>query len=357
METGDRGFPMPENGPDRGQEIDAFLNEAGWGDASRVKLAADASSRSYERLEGGPGRAILMNAPVAGDQAKSPAAAAYNQTAHLAVDCRPFVAIDRYLRSLGLSAPEILAADTGRGLLLLEDLGDDLFASVLNNGAAKEEELYATATDVLLALHGAEARQPGLATYDAGALAAEVALLSEWYAPLALHTELGGRAQTEYQSIWRDLFPALLAGPRVLVLRDYHAQNLFWLPGRLGVARAGLIDFQDALLGSPAYDLVSLLEDARRDVSPPCAASMLARYCRSAAGRPGFDEARFRTAYALAGAQRNCKILGIFARLARRDGKTAYLELLPRVRAHLRTGLAHPALAPLNRWFAANLPL
>lgn len=341
---------------ERRREIDAFLNAAGWGDAKRVKLAADASSRSYERLMGPKGRAILMNAPVENGALKSPAAMAYNHAAHLAEDCQPFVAIDVHLRRLGLSAPKILAADTGRGLLLLEDLGDDLFASVLAGGGP-EAELYAAAVDVLLALHGADTRPSGLAAYDSGALAAEVALLSEWYAPLALQSELGARAQNDYRRIWRDLFPALLSGPQVLVLRDYHAQNLFWLPGRNGVARVGLIDFQDALLGSPAYDLVSLLQDARRDVSPQCAASMLSRYCRLAAGRPGFDAAAFRAAYALAGAQRNCKILGIFARLARRDGKAAYLGLLPRVRAYLRAGLAHPALAPLNQWFAANLPL
>jgi len=346
----------------RERDIIAFLNRAGWGDAARVALAADASARSYQRLFGAAGTAVLMNAPVGGDQLKSPAAAAYNRTAHLAVDCRPFVAIDGYLRRLGLSAPEIFAADVGLGLLLLEDLGDDLFASVLMNGAAEEEELYAAAIDVLLSLHTADVQGDGFAEYDADALAAEVSLLTEWYAPLVLEGELSGAALHEYQRIWQNLFPALLTGPRVLVLRDFHAQNLFWLPQRSGAARVGLIDFQDGVLGSPAYDLVSLLEDARRDVSAALAETMLARYCDGALkgalkGTLPFNEAAFRAAYAVAGAQRNAKILGIFARLAKRDGKPAYLNLLPRVEAHFRRNLGHPALAPLKSWFSEHLPL
>jgi len=351
---------------EREQEIVDFLQLAGWGAANRTRMADDAGYRSYQRLSGPLGKAILMNAPPGGDQLRSAAAAAYNRLAHLATDCRPFAAVAHYLRRLGLVAPQIMAADLPRGLMLLEDLGDDLFASAIPAGA-DETQLYGTAIDVLLALHAVPVpgRLPvgdggdhALSHYDAGAQEAEVRLLSEWYAPAVIGRALEAPAQAEFIEHWRHLFAAVLPARPVLVLRDYHAQNLFWLPQRQSVARVGLIDFQDALLGSPAYDLVSLLEDARRDVPPALAAAMLARYCAGAAlADSGFDEAAFRTAYAVAGAQRNCKILGIFARLAKRDNKPAYLQLIPRVRACLRQDLQHPALLPLKKWFAAHLPL
>lgn len=342
-----------------------FVRRAGWGDAAHILLPQDASTRRYHRLSGARGNAILMDAPPGGDQLKSAAAAVYNQTAHLAADCRPFAAIALYLRGLGLSAPEIFAMDLPRGLILLEDLGDALFAQAIPAGA-EEITLYAAAIGALLALHAAPApvvlpvgdgSEYALPVYDAGALAAEVLLLCEWYAPHCGQA-LSAAAQAEFLALWGQSFARLLEGQRVLVLRDFHAQNLFWLPQRSGAGRAGLIDFQDGLLGSPAYDLVSLLEDARREVPEPLAAQMLSRYCAGAkAAHPDFDEAAFRAAYALAGAQRNCKILGIFARLALRDSKPAYLDLLPRVRAHLRRDLAHPELAGLKDWFAAHLPL
>ncbi len=351
---------------EREREISDFLNRAGWGAAARTRLAEDAGYRSYQRLTGAAGKAMLMNAPPGGDQLRSPQAAAYNRVAHLATDCRPFVAVANFLRGLGLSAPEIYAADLPRGLLLLEDLGDDLFADAIPAGA-DETELYSAAIDVLLALHGAPAPARlragagddfALSHYDAAAQEAEVLLLSEWYAPLVTGGALSEAAVQEYLTHWRCCFASHRPADPVLVLRDYHAQNLFWLPQRKGVARVGLIDFQDGLLGSPAYDLVSLLEDARRDVPPQLAAAMLDRYCAGAASvNRGFDETAFRAAYAMAGAQRNCKILGIFARLAKRDNKPAYLALIPRVRAHLRQDLRHPAFAALNAWFAAHPPL
>lgn len=351
---------------EREQEITDFLYQAGWGAARRTRMAEDAGYRSYQRLSGAMGKAMLMNAPPGGDQLRSAQAAEYNQVAHLATDCRPFAAVAQYLRQLGLAAPQILAMDLPRGLMLLEDLGDDLFASAIPAGA-DEAQLYGAAIDVLLALHAAKV--PGqfpagdggdhvLSHYDAGAQEAEVRLLGEWYAPLALGHALEAKAEAEYLSLWRHYFSHTMPARPVLVLRDYHAQNLFWLPGRSGVARVGLIDFQDALLGSAAYDLVSLLEDARRDVPPALAAAMFARFCAGAArADAAFDEAAFRTAYAVAGAQRNCKILGIFARLAKRDHKPAYLQLIPRVRALLRHDLQHPEFAPLRAWFAAHLPL
>ncbi|MFP5469785.1 MAG: aminoglycoside phosphotransferase family protein, partial [Alphaproteobacteria bacterium] len=228
-------------------------------------------------------------------------------------------------------------------------------------------ELYAAAIDVLLALHAApvphsltvgDGGDHHLSHYDADAQEAEVLLLSEWYAPVVTGKALGDAARDEYVAHWRHYFALTQPATPVLVLRDYHAQNLFWLPQRTGIARVGLIDFQDGLLGSPAYDLVSLLEDARRDVPSELQTQMLDRYCAGAGSmNPAFDDAAFRAAYAISGGQRNCKILGIFARLAKRDNKPAYLKLTPRVRAYLRQDLRHPAFAPLNAWFATHLPL
>ncbi len=362
MADGQHGWKMSE----REREIMDFLDRAGWGGAVRTPLADDAGYRSYQRLTGAKAKAMLMNAPPAGDQLRSPQAAAYNQIAHLATDCRPFVAVAAYLRGLGLSAPQVLAADLPRGLLLLEDFGDDLFANTIPAGA-NEAQLYGAAIDTLLALHAAPApdRLPVedsdeyvLSSYDPAALEAEVMLLSEWYAPLVNGRTLTDAARDAYLAHWRNYFEQLHPRRPVLVLRDYHAQNLFWLPQRSGAARVGLIDFQDGLLGSPAYDLVSLLEDARRDVSPQLAAQMLDRYCAKAtAADSTFDETVFRTAFAVAGAQRNCKILGIFARLAKRDNKPAYLQLIPRVRAYLRQDLQHRDFAPLKAWFAEHVPL
>ena len=351
---------------EREQEIIEFLNRAGWGAAVRTRLAEDAGYRSYQRLSGARGKAMLMNAPPGGDQLRSAEAAEYNRVAHLASDCRSFAAVAKYLRGLGLSAPQILAADLPRGLMLLEDLGDDLFANVIPRGA-DETALYAAAIDTLLALHAAkiparlavgDGGDHVLSQYDAAAQQAEVLLLCEWYAPMVTGVALGDAARDAFVEQWRCVIAQTQPARPVLVLRDYHAQNLFWLPGRNGVAQVGLIDFQDGLLGHPAYDLVSLLEDARRDVPPALRMHMLDRYCATAkAADRTFDDAAFRTAYAIAGAQRNCKILGIFARLAKRDNKPAYLKLIPRVRAYLRQDLQHPAFAPLNAWFATHLPL
>jgi len=349
---------------EREQEILDFMEKAGWGGATRTRLAEDASYRSYQRVAGAKGRAMLMNAPIGGDQSRSPQAAAYNRVAHLATDCRSFAAYAAYLRSLGLSAPEIFAADLPRGLLLLEDFGDDLFFQAIPDGA-DETTLYEAAIDVLLRLH--TARTPEtlpvgdgsdfvLSQYDPPAMLAEAMLLCEWYVPQQTGGVLSAAVREEFQPLWAHCLGHLNITAPVLVLRDYHAQNLFWLPHRTGVARVGLIDFQDGLLGSPAYDLVSLLEDARRDVAPELAARMLDYYCAKAkAVNPGFDAAAFRTAYAITGAQRNCKILGIFARLAKRDGKPGYLQSIPRVQDYLRHDLTHPELAALKGWLEKHL--
>ncbi len=314
---------------ERGERITRFLQEHGYGCAARVPLAGDASFRRYERLEGGPRPAVLMDAPPTQN------------------DVRPFLRVGQYLRARGLSAPEVIAADVAAGLVLLEDLGDRSFNRALAGGA-DERVLYGAAVDLLVELQ----RQPApadLPAYDQAKLLAEAALLVGWYAP-----ELGQSAADEYRDLWTELLPRARAGPDTFVYVDYHADNLFWLPERTGIARVGLLDFQDARVGPPAYDPVSLLEDARRDLAPGLAEAMIARYLRR---RPELDPEAFRAAYAVLGAQRNAKILGLFSRLARRDGKRGYLPLQSRVRAHLMRDLAHPALAPLARWFERWLPL
>ncbi|MBK1636151.1 aminoglycoside phosphotransferase family protein [Rhodovulum adriaticum] len=316
------------------RNADAFLSGAGWGAAQRAPLAGDASNRRYERLTGGPdgAGAVLMDAPPQRGE-----------------DVRPFTAIARHLSGLGLSAPAILAEDAENGFLLLEDLGDALFARVIPRHPALEPTLYAAAVDLLADLH--RAPPPGiLPAYDADLMADLACLPFDWYLPALGRPAPAGAKQAFAAAIRAQL--ARHAPPSVLVLRDYHAENLIWLPSRTGTARVGLLDFQDAMVGHPAYDLVSLLEDARRDVPPPLQAHMLDRYIAAS----GADAGAFRRAYALLGAQRNLRILGVFARLCLRDGKPSYLPLMPRVWGHLMHDLSHPALAGLRSLVLRHLP-
>jgi N-acetylmuramate 1-kinase len=352
------------------EEIDAFLNSAGWGVGERVAIPGDASTRRYFRLNRNGRPAILMDQPQKAESPAAPLGASvetrrglgYNALARLAgADCARFVAVARHLRGLGLSAPEIYAADPALGLVLIEDLGTALYADVVANGG-DAVELYARAVEVLARLHAHPA--PGelasgvpLHRYDEAALAAEVDLMTEWFFPVAL-----GRAATQaevaqHRALWRATLAPVLGAPSVFVHRDYHAQNLLWLPQRAGAAAVGLIDFQDAVAGSPAYDLVSLIEDARRDVSPELARAITAHYlaAMAAQGTPR-DSERFAVEAAIAAAQRNAKIVGIFARLYKRDGKAAYLEYLPRVWSYLDRDLDHPALGELKRWYDSLIP-
>jgi aminoglycoside/choline kinase family phosphotransferase len=320
--------------PDRDAQIAAFAADAGWGTAERRSLAGDASNRRYLRLVRPDGaRAVLMDAPASRGE-----------------DVRPFTAIARHLSGLGLSAPAILAEDAEAGLLLLEDLGDALFARVLERDPAQEETLYRAATDLLVELHR-HAPPAGLASYAPAPMADLAALALDWYGG-----GITGRTDPELRARLCALLARHLSDlpgiDEVLVQRDYHAENLLWLPERTGVARVGLLDFQDAMRGHRAYDLVSLLEDARRDVSPAIADTMLARYIAAT----GVDAAAFTTAFHWMGAQRNLRILGVFARLGLRDGKPHYLDLIPRVWTHLQTDLSHPALAPLAEMLDEALP-
>ncbi|MEY4698361.1 MAG: hypothetical protein RIT14_2789 [Pseudomonadota bacterium] len=299
-----------------------FLSRAGWGTADRRFLAGDASDRSYDRLTLGTRTAVLMDAPPGkGD------------------DTASFAAIARHLAVLGLSPPEILAEDHANGFLLLEDLGDGLFARLVTQDASLEVPLYSAATDVLVHLQG-QTTPAGLPNLSAAEWADAACLALTSYA-------LAATGKAPEPDDFRTALTAALhqnaAGRRVLILRDYHAENLLWLPGRNGVARVGLLDFQLAQMGQPAYDLVSLLQDARRDVTPQVEAAMIARFCAAT----GQDQDGFAPGYATWGAQRALRIMGVFARLCLVSSKPGYLRLLTRVWGHLQRNLVHPALAPL----------
>ncbi len=307
----------------------AFLARHGWSGAEIVPLAGDASFRRYFRVTDVGRTAVLMDAPPEHE------------------DARPFLAIATHLDGIGLSAPHVIAAEPQAGLVLLEDYGDQRLTPLLDRQPALENELYATAIDLLAEMQR-HAPPPGVPDYDLNELRREVLLFTDWHLPaLGIDVDPG-----PFLDAWNGAFAYALGLPRVLVLRDYHADNLMWLADRPGVRALGLLDFQDARVGQRAYDLVSLLQDARRDVPRELETAMIARFV--AATRP--DPARFAASYAVLGAQRQTKILGIFARLWKRDSKPAYLKLMPRVWAHLERDLAHPALLPVARWFEANVP-
>jgi aminoglycoside/choline kinase family phosphotransferase len=319
---------------ERAAAIAGFLAAAGWGATAPAPLAADASFRRYFRLIDGDRRAVLMDAPPPQE------------------DVRPYVAVAGMLRGHGLSAPEIFAEDNELGMLLIEDFGDDTYTRLLARGA-DETRLYALAIDTLIALQRAVVAPPALPPYDEAALLGEAALLVDWYAPSVLGAALPAAARDEYLALWREALPlAALPGP-TLVLRDYHVDNLMLLHGRDGVRGCGLLDFQDALCGPASYDLVSLLEDARRDVPAALREAMTERYL---AAFPAIDRALFRCSAAILAAQRNAKIIGIFTRLARRDGKPLYLDHIPRVWRLLEADLREPALRPLAAWLDRHLP-
>lgn len=301
----------------------AFLDSHGWAGATILPLAGDASFRRYFRVVDGARRAVLMDAPPPHE------------------DPRPFIAISRWLGERGFRAPAIHAVDLDHGLVLIEDFGDARMRETIDADAAQTEPLYARAVDILVALraHAPVALRP----YDRAELHREANLLTEWYCPaVGISADQAG-----YDAAWDAVFDVALASTPVTVLRDYHAENLMLVDG----GALGLLDFQDALAGHPAYDLVSLLQDARRDVEPEIERAMLARYTAATGAGGDFD-----AAYHVLGAQRNAKIIGIFTRLWKRDGKPRYPTLCPRVWRYLEHDLAHPALAPVAAWFAANIP-
>jgi aminoglycoside/choline kinase family phosphotransferase len=321
---------------ERAAQIAAFLAAAGWAEVPRRPLAGDASFRRYERLEAAGRRAVLMDAPPPKE------------------DVRPFLAVARLLHGQGFSAPLILAEDTAAGLLLLEDFGDSTYTRLLAAGA-DEERLYRLAVDLLIALHRGF-KGPGASAvprYNDERLLNEAALLVDWYLPAIAGQPTEPALREEYLACWRGLLPVARSVPDTLVLRDYHVDNLMLLDGRSGVAACGLLDFQDAVVGPCSYDLVSLLEDARRDVPADLVTAMLEHYL---AAFPELERTAFAASYAVMGAQRNCKIVGIFTRLCVRDGKPIYLAHIPRVWRLIEQDLKHPALAPMARWLDRHVP-
>jgi aminoglycoside/choline kinase family phosphotransferase len=307
-----------------------FTARAGWADAHVAPLPGDASFRRYFRLTRSDGTsAMLMHAPPPHE------------------DPAPFLHVANWLNDNAMRAPAILAEDAEAGWVLTEDFGDDRMRDWLDANPADERTAYEAAVEALAALH---LLPPGpFAPYDMAVYAREAALLTEWYCPaqgLTVDVEA-------YAKAWEEVLAPVLGrqSPGVTVLRDYHAENIMLLGGKAG-APQGLIDFQDALVGHPAYDLVSLLQDARRDVDVNLETAMLVHYAHHA----GIDDDTFIADYATLGAQRNAKIVGIFTRLDRRDGKPRYLAMIPRVWAALERDLAHPALEPVAYWFDANIP-
>ena len=349
-------------------EIRHFAGANGWGgaDVRFSFLQGDASPRRYARLQKSDGsRAVLMDAPRQPDGPPVRDGKPYSQVAHLAEDVRPFVAIAHTLSASGFSSPQIFAHDLPRGLLLIEDFGDAVFGPEVMRGR-DQAALWARGTDTLLALRqhrpSTTLPLPGGTTYamhllDHGTMQMEVELLIDWYWPAAFGTAAPEAVRTTFLSIWNAVFTRILESPKGWMLRDYHSPNLLALDGRAPPRDVGIIDFQDALIGPEAYDLVSLLQDARVDVAASLERTLLDRYCHGAAALDtSFDETQFRYTYAALGAQRNSKILGIFARLAKRDGKRQYLAHVPRIWGYLARDLAHPDLAPLKAWYDENLP-
>ena len=302
----------------------AFLAAHGWANATIIPVAGDASFRRYFRVTEAGRSAILMDAPPPQE------------------DPRPFLDIARWLTERGFAAPAIHAEDLDQGLVLLEDFGDIRMRETIDEDRGREITLYRSAIDILVRLQREDAAP--VPRYDLAVLHREANLLTEWYCPAVGVTP----DQAAYDQAWDAVLASTLHGTMVTVLRDYHAENLMLLGDDDAL---GLLDFQDALAGHPAYDLVSLLQDARRDVDPAVEAEMLAYY-----GTGTDADAAFVDAYHILGAQRNAKILGIFTRLWQRDGKTRYAALCPRVWRYLERDLAHPALGPVKAWFDATIP-
>lgn len=321
----------------RFDEIERFVAQSGYAAAPISLLAGDASFRKYWRVTTGDGTLVVMDAPPEHE------------------NIAPFMDVTQLLHALGARAPKIHAQDQERGFLLLEDLGDNLYSKALSLSPKEEGAMYRAACEALVVLHEESGKHAAVAAtlpkYDEAVYLREVGLLAEWFLVQVHGQEIARTLREEWLGLWKDVLANATLEQNVLVHRDYHADNLLWLQAT-GVARVGMLDYQDALLGDGIYDVISLLEDARRDVSPEtvdaCKAFMLAQ--------SGASKEAFELRYNVLAAQRNCKIIGIFTRLCVRDGKARYLDFMPRVWAHLLRDMAHPALAPVKRFLDAHVP-
>jgi tRNA threonylcarbamoyl adenosine modification protein YjeE len=340
-----------------------FLSDAGFAEAKRQRMAGDASTRSYARLFRDDSVFILMNSPPRPDGPAVYQGKSYSAAVHLAEDVKPWVAIGNGLRARGFSAPAIHHADLDAGFLITEDFGSAGF--VEGDPPQPIAERYEAATDMLAALHRETLPESlpvapqidyAIPVFDTEALLVEAGLMLEWYLP-DRGAEPTDNMRAEFVAMWRDLLSKPASAPRTWVMRDFHSPNLIWLAQRAEHARVGIIDFQDAVLGPAAYDLVSLLQDARIDVAEPLELALLTRYIKARrADDESFDPAGFAELYAIMSAQRNTRLLGTFARLNRRDGKPQYLRHQPRIWTYLSRSLAHPALAPARAWYAVHVP-
>jgi tRNA threonylcarbamoyl adenosine modification protein YjeE len=345
------------------QALRQFLADADLIDAKRQRMAGDASTRSYARLFRDDSTVILMNSPRRSDGPAIYDGKSYSAAVHLAEDVKPFVAIANGLRERGLSAPAIHHADLDAGFLITEDFGREGF--VEGDPPRPIVERYEAATDMLAALHREVLPETlplaphinyKIPAFDVDAMLVEIGLMLEWYLP-DRRVEPTNNLRAEFVMQWRDLLSKTAAQPRTWMLRDFHSPNLIWLDERSGIAKVGVIDFQDAVLGPAAYDLVSLLQDARIDVPEQLELALLTRYIKARHATDGtFDPAGFTEAYAIMSAQRNTRLLGTFARLNRRDGKPQYLRHQPRIWTYLTRSLAHPVLSGIRGWYADRVP-
>jgi hypothetical protein len=362
---------MTEANPNREAERRAFLASAGLGDARREPLPGDASTRRYERLFPADGPSLMLMDQVAAaesppaDPSWSPErrrAEGWNAVARLSAGrIEAFAAVAAHLRSLGLSAPDMPALDAPAGLAVLEDFGEGVFARVIEDGQ-DETPLYLAAVEALARLHAAGAPETlagpagdwPLQAYDETALQGGADVFVEWLPRLRPELRFDDAAVADWREAWAPVVAEGAAGASVMAHRDYHAENLIWLPERRGTARVGMIDFQDAVRAHPSWDLHSLLQDARRDVSPELEAEALGRYF-ALAGVP--DRAAFKRSYSGLAALNEARILGIFARLVARDGKPRYAAFMPRMWAHLNRNLTQPGLEGVARWFDRHVPV
>ena len=349
----------------RDEAIKGFVNQSQVNGGTRYHFEGDASARRYERVAGNAATLLLMDMPSRPDGPVVKNGKPYSAIAHLAEGIGAVVAINDYLFNLDYSVPRIYAADVKLGLALIEPLGDKVFSRMMARGCDMGEPMKA-AVEVLADMAAREwprkvpvrgGTHHHIAPYDLKAMMIEVDLLPSWFWPLRKKAAPGDDVKAEFSTIWQTLLTSIDSHRPVWTLRDYHSPNLLWLPERKGLRRVGIIDTQDCVMGPPAYDLVSMLQDARVDIDFKHADDLFDHYCglRSAQGQ--FDAREFSRAFAILGAQRATKILGIFARLSKRDGKPIYLNHIPRVSRYLKRNLAHPDLAVLKSWYERNLPL
>lgn len=349
----------------RDEAINGFVNQSQVSGGTRDHFEGDASARRYERVAADAATMLLMDMPSRPDGPVVRNGKTYSAIAHLAENIGAVVAINDYLFSLDYSVPRVYAADIKHGLALIESLGDKVFSRMMARGDDMAEPMKA-AVDVLADMAKREwpSKVPvrggpdyHIASYDLDAMMIEVDLLLSWFWPLQKKSAPDVDVTAEFSTVWQSLLTSIKPDKPIWTLRDYHSPNLLWLPERKGLRRVGIIDTQDCVMGHPAYDLVSMLQDARVDIDFRRADELFDYYCglRSATGP--FDAGEFSRAFAILGAQRATKILGIFSRLSKRDGKPIYLSHIPRVSRYLKRNLAHPDLAFLKSWYERNLPI